>query len=84
MDQLIRYDDLMLDRLEMQLIGTGDPSLTPLGLKKMRLTWACPRRQPDLYTEEVSHFCVSDRTASAAGAEFRGCTAEFTRGWQIV
>ena len=35
-DRLIRFNDLMPDRLEMELIRTGDLPLTPLGLEKMR------------------------------------------------
>ena len=35
-DHLIKFNDLMPDRLEMELIKTGDLSLTPLGLEKMR------------------------------------------------
>ena len=36
MDQLIKFNDLMPDRLEMELIKTGDLPLTPLGLDKMQ------------------------------------------------
>jgi len=35
-DHLIELNDLMPDRLEMELIKTGDLPLTPLGLEKMR------------------------------------------------
>ena len=35
-DRLIRFNDLMPDRLEMELIRTGDLPLTPLGLEKMK------------------------------------------------
>jgi hypothetical protein len=35
-DHLIEFNDLMPDRLEMELIKTGDIPLTPLGLEKMR------------------------------------------------
>jgi hypothetical protein len=35
-DHLIEFNDLMPDRLEMELIRTGDIPLTPLGLEKMR------------------------------------------------
>ena len=35
-DHLIKFNDLMPDRLEMELIKTGDLPLTPLGLEKMR------------------------------------------------
>ncbi|MDA9324230.1 hypothetical protein N9Q56_00985, partial [bacterium] len=35
-DHLIEFNDLMPDRLEMELIRTGDLPLTPLGLEKMR------------------------------------------------
>ena len=35
-DHLIEFNDLMPDRLEMELIKKGDISLTPLGLEKMR------------------------------------------------
>jgi hypothetical protein len=35
-DHLIEFNDLMPDRLEMELIKTGDLPLTPLGLEKMR------------------------------------------------
>ena len=35
-DHLIEFNDLMPDRLEMELITTGDLPLTPLGLEKMR------------------------------------------------
>ena len=34
-DHLIEFNDLMPDRLEMELIKTGDLPLTPLGLEKM-------------------------------------------------
>ncbi|WP_391481653.1 hypothetical protein [Nereida sp. NH-UV-3] len=34
-DHLIEFNDLMPDRLEMELIRTGDLPLTPLGLEKM-------------------------------------------------
>ena len=36
LDHLIQFNDLMSDRLEMELIKTGDLPLTPLGLEKMR------------------------------------------------
>ncbi|MDB2517101.1 hypothetical protein N9X22_07590, partial [Planktomarina temperata] len=36
-DHLIKFNDLMPDRLEMELIKTGDLPLTPPGLEKMRL-----------------------------------------------
>jgi hypothetical protein len=35
-DHLISYNDLMPDKLEMELIKTGNLPLTPLGLEKMR------------------------------------------------
>ena len=35
-DHLIEFNDLMPDKLEMELIKTGDLPLTPLGLEKMR------------------------------------------------
>ncbi|MDC0913611.1 hypothetical protein OAQ47_06780, partial [Paracoccaceae bacterium] len=35
-DHLIEFNDLMPDRLEIELIKTGDLPLTPLGLEKMR------------------------------------------------
>ena len=35
-DHLISYNDLMPDKLEMELIKQGDIPLTPLGLEKMR------------------------------------------------
>jgi len=35
-DHLIEFNDLMPDRLEMELIKTGDLPLTPLGLEKMQ------------------------------------------------
>jgi hypothetical protein len=35
-DHLIEFNDLMPDRLEMELIRTGDLPLTPLGLEKMQ------------------------------------------------
>ena len=35
-DHLIEFNDLMPDRLEMELIKTRDLPLTPLGLEKMR------------------------------------------------
>ena len=35
-DHLIEFNELMPDRLEMELIKTGDLPLTPLGLEKMR------------------------------------------------
>ena len=35
-DHLIEFNDLMPDRLEMELIRKGDLPLTPLGLEKMR------------------------------------------------
>ena len=35
-DHLIEFDDLMPDRLEMELIKKGDLPPTPLGLEKMR------------------------------------------------
>ena len=35
-DHLIEFNDLMPDRLEMELIRTGDLPLTPPGLEKMR------------------------------------------------
>jgi hypothetical protein len=35
-DHLIEFNDLMPDRLEMELIKIGDLPLTPLGLEKMR------------------------------------------------
>jgi len=35
-DHLIKFNDLMPDRLEMELIKKGDLPLTPLGLEKMR------------------------------------------------
>ena len=35
-DHLIEFNDLMPDRLEMELIRRGDLPLTPLGLEKMR------------------------------------------------
>ena len=35
-DHLIEFNDLMPDRLEMELIRTGDLPLTPFGLEKMR------------------------------------------------
>ena len=35
-DHLIEFNDLMPDRLEMELIKKGDLPLTPLGLEKMR------------------------------------------------
>jgi len=35
-DHLIEFNALMPDRLEMELIRTGDLPLTPLGLEKMR------------------------------------------------
>ena len=35
-DHLIKFSDLMPDRLEMELIKTGDLPLTPLGLEKMQ------------------------------------------------
>jgi len=35
-DHLLGFNDLMPDRLEMELIKTGDLPLTPLGLEKMR------------------------------------------------
>ena len=35
-DHLIEFSDLMPDRLEMELIRTGDLPLTPLGLEKMQ------------------------------------------------
>ena len=35
-DHLIGYNDLMPDKLEMELIKQGDIPLTPLGLEKMR------------------------------------------------
>ena len=35
-DHLIEFNDLMPDRLEMELINKGDLPLTPLGLEKMR------------------------------------------------
>ena len=35
-DHLIEFNDLMPDRLEMELIKTGDLPLTPLGLEKIR------------------------------------------------
>ena len=35
-DRLIGFNDLMPDKLEMDLIKRGDIPLTPLGLKKMR------------------------------------------------
>ncbi|MDA9940179.1 hypothetical protein N9C37_06905, partial [Planktomarina temperata] len=35
-DHLIEFNDLMPDRLEMELIKTGDLPLTPPGLEKMR------------------------------------------------
>ena len=35
-DHLIEFNDLMPDRLEMELIKKGDIPLTPLGLEKMR------------------------------------------------
>ena len=35
-DHLIEFNDLMPDKLEIELIKTGDLPLTPLGLEKMR------------------------------------------------
>jgi hypothetical protein len=35
-DHLIEFNDLMPDRLEMEVIKKGDVPLTPLGLEKMR------------------------------------------------
>ena len=35
-DHLIEFNDLMPDRLEMELIKTGELPLTPLGLEKMQ------------------------------------------------
>ena len=35
-DHLIEFNDLMPERLEMELIKTGDLPLTPLGLEKIR------------------------------------------------
>ena len=35
-DHLIEFNDLMPDRLGMELLKTGDLPLTPLGLEKMR------------------------------------------------
>ena len=35
-DHLIEFNDLMPDRLEMELINTGDLPLTAMGLEKMR------------------------------------------------
>ena len=35
-DHLIKFSDLMPDRLEMELIKAGDLPLTPLGLEQMR------------------------------------------------
>jgi hypothetical protein len=35
-DHLIEFNDLMPDKLEMELIKTGDLPLTPLGLEKMQ------------------------------------------------
>ena len=35
-DHLIEFNELMPDRLEMELIRTGDLPLTPLGLEKVR------------------------------------------------
>ena len=35
-DHLIEFNDLMPDRLEMELIKTGDLPLTPIGLEKMQ------------------------------------------------
>ena len=54
-DHLIEFNDLMPDRLEMELIKTGDLPLTPLGLEKMRsdLGYAGAKRQPSLYTGDV-------------------------------
>ena len=36
LDHLIEFNDLMPDRLEMELIKKGDLPFTPLGLEKMR------------------------------------------------
>jgi hypothetical protein len=35
-DHLIEFNDLILERLEMELIKTGELPLTPLGLEKMQ------------------------------------------------
>ena len=44
-DHLIEFNDLMPDKLEMELIKQGDIPLTALGLEKMR---------PDLWLSETS------------------------------
>ena len=40
-DHLIGFNNLMPDKLEMELIKQGDIPLTPLGLEKMRLYLGC-------------------------------------------
>ncbi|MDA8891913.1 hypothetical protein N9I81_03700, partial [Planktomarina temperata] len=42
-DHLIEFNDLMPDRLEMELIRTGDLPLTPLGLEKMQDNLGLPK-----------------------------------------
>ena len=44
-DQLLAFDDLMPDRLELELIRKGNIPLTPLGLMKMRPDLAKTRDQ---------------------------------------
>ena len=51
-DHLIEFNDLMPDRLEMELIKKGDIPLTPLGLEKMR---------PDLeLSKEAIKHCIGE------------------------
>jgi hypothetical protein len=53
-DHLIEFNALMPDRLEMELIRTGDLPLTPLGLEKMRPDLGFARKRPvNHYSEEV-------------------------------
>jgi len=44
-DQLLAFDDLMPDRLELELIRKGNIPLTPLGLMKMRPDLAASEEQ---------------------------------------
>ncbi len=52
-DHLIEYNDLMPERLEMELIKKGDLPLTPIGLEKMRPTWAMLVQVPGSFSSRI-------------------------------
>jgi len=74
-DQLIKFDDLMPDRLEYEFLKAGNIPLTPLGLLKLR---------PDLAANEEGAKKLLQRSSINQPARLRALSALQRKGLIIV